>query len=611
MIAHVSPASIHFEESRNTLVYADRAKYIRTKLRRNVIDVSFHISQYQTIIQELATEIASLKEQRNDLESRISHFDPRLALTTDDKNKLEEALKLRESLLQSFKHQIGLRKALLELDNAIMDINIEADRNAKFLETSQVQSQSVTNVREEMKVVEAEREELEIKRKAAGKELETTKIRTKRLRDQASKKLNSTEQKEILTLLVKNFEFEIRNIEMQAELFKRDFKLREQDMVILRLEQHRSLCDTLIYQQRQLINDNGLQIPQDLNELYHLYARDVNEGQLMKDLTRADLKISNEENKRLQPDPNLSGSLITQNNLNSSFLSQIQEEYAEAKSGQASGKPEIENAGSSGATSVLPFTSYESSTKVFQTLNNKLTASNVNNSIINNGNQSQSKNVKKGPSSNYQSNYISNNGNIMIGPPQLAFNYAKDKNNLSMLSSSTVDSKDMEIIVDTASNRNLISTQQPYRNNKHVSMVPPGQVDRGIQQGKMNSGSYVSIGGGASDTNIAKRQTQGIAAIAAQRKAFQHHRELMQELGQNEKQQELTASRLARHDLEALNELLEKKNSVLTDNSVSVKAKKQVKIRDIVQYKLPDEELKDEAQVIKSVFLLLCFFAVI
>ena len=33
MIAHVSPASKHFEESRNTLVYADRAKYIRTKVR--------------------------------------------------------------------------------------------------------------------------------------------------------------------------------------------------------------------------------------------------------------------------------------------------------------------------------------------------------------------------------------------------------------------------------------------------------------------------------------------------------------------------------------------------------------------------------------------------
>lgn len=32
MIAHISPASTQFEESRNTLVYADRAKHIKTKV---------------------------------------------------------------------------------------------------------------------------------------------------------------------------------------------------------------------------------------------------------------------------------------------------------------------------------------------------------------------------------------------------------------------------------------------------------------------------------------------------------------------------------------------------------------------------------------------------
>lgn len=36
MIAHISPASIHFEESRNTLVYADRAKYIKTKVKYTI-----------------------------------------------------------------------------------------------------------------------------------------------------------------------------------------------------------------------------------------------------------------------------------------------------------------------------------------------------------------------------------------------------------------------------------------------------------------------------------------------------------------------------------------------------------------------------------------------
>lgn len=144
MIAHISPASIHFEESRNTLVYADRAKYIRTKIRRNVIDVSYHISQYQQIIQELAQEIAVLKDQRHDLESRISNLDPKvvnsniginqMSFNIEEKSKIEEHLKLRESLLQAFKQQIILRKNILELDNAIMDISIEAERHNKVIQ---------------------------------------------------------------------------------------------------------------------------------------------------------------------------------------------------------------------------------------------------------------------------------------------------------------------------------------------------------------------------------------------------------------------------------------------------------------------------------------------
>ena len=42
MIAHISPASIHFEESRNTLVYADRAKQIKTKVNLKTIRLKHH-----------------------------------------------------------------------------------------------------------------------------------------------------------------------------------------------------------------------------------------------------------------------------------------------------------------------------------------------------------------------------------------------------------------------------------------------------------------------------------------------------------------------------------------------------------------------------------------
>jgi len=51
MITHISPASSNFEESRNTLVYADKAKNIRNKvstLNRICLE-SLHQPQLKTI----------------------------------------------------------------------------------------------------------------------------------------------------------------------------------------------------------------------------------------------------------------------------------------------------------------------------------------------------------------------------------------------------------------------------------------------------------------------------------------------------------------------------------------------------------------------------------
>ena len=626
MIAHISPASIHFEESRNTLVYADRAKYIRTKIRRNVIDVSYHISQYQQIIQELAQEIATLKDQRNDLESRISHLDPRSGSISEDKSKMEEALKLRESLLQSFKQQITLRKNILELDNAIMDISIEAERHNKIIDGWEAHKENnsnqkyehsanqVQNAREELKVVEQDREELETKRKDTLKEYEALKQRTKKLRDTAAKKLNTQEQKEILNLLLKNFEFEIKNIEMQADIFKRDFKLREQDMVILRLEQHRSLCDTLIYQQRRLIVENNLNIPSDLNELYFLYSRDVNDGQLMKDLSGVRSTSSNSSLNTNSPKPN-----------GNAFLTQIREEGGDGPS---------------------PLVNYDKQNP--RKRNNNLQQPNSLNYANGNHNSNNKNGGGKRGYQNQQNNmnyatgasYGNGNGSMPnLLAPQNAF-YRDNKNNSSMLSSSTNDSN-MEIIIENNNNNNnrqMMGVRQHGKNGVLTSnnslmnpsiIIPPGQVVPSYNFPSMNNGNNSNNNNGANpnmNTN-AKRLTQNIAAIAAQRKATQHHRDLMQELGQNNPthgpiysygNDGLTASRLARHDQNTnygpnnriIDDFmpLEKKNSVLTDGSLSnnyytsnnnsnnsnngTKSKKQVKIKDIVHYKLPDEQFQ-------------------
>ena len=99
MIAHISPVDRMYDESRNTLQYADRAKRIKTKVqppynhltikphsqpfelatgsvcrphltssqvRPNLQTVSHHIAKYPIIVEELHKEIERLKKKLGD-----------------------------------------------------------------------------------------------------------------------------------------------------------------------------------------------------------------------------------------------------------------------------------------------------------------------------------------------------------------------------------------------------------------------------------------------------------------------------------------------------------------------------------------------------------------
>lgn len=63
MIANISSAESSFEETLNTLKYANRAKNIKTNVQRNVLNVNHHISEYVSLITNLRNEIKLLKDQ--------------------------------------------------------------------------------------------------------------------------------------------------------------------------------------------------------------------------------------------------------------------------------------------------------------------------------------------------------------------------------------------------------------------------------------------------------------------------------------------------------------------------------------------------------------------
>ncbi|XP_015274401.1 PREDICTED: kinesin-like protein KIF18A [Gekko japonicus] len=63
IIAAVSPSSLFYDDTYNTLKYANRAKDIKSSLKSNIVSLDSHISQYAKICEEQKKEITMLKEK--------------------------------------------------------------------------------------------------------------------------------------------------------------------------------------------------------------------------------------------------------------------------------------------------------------------------------------------------------------------------------------------------------------------------------------------------------------------------------------------------------------------------------------------------------------------
>ncbi|RLN94816.1 hypothetical protein BBJ28_00019205 [Nothophytophthora sp. Chile5] len=137
MIANVSLAASSVEETLNTLKYANRAKNIKTTVRRNVVELEPSGPTQSSIVSDLREEIAALKKelQRQQQQTRV---DDRLPETErrwveskkeerekSNNNKEEEDWKhgkLREArqyIAESFREHCQLKNALLKVEHQV------------------------------------------------------------------------------------------------------------------------------------------------------------------------------------------------------------------------------------------------------------------------------------------------------------------------------------------------------------------------------------------------------------------------------------------------------------------------------------------------------------
>uniref|UniRef100_A0A8C0YQ45 Kinesin-like protein n=1 Tax=Cyprinus carpio carpio TaxID=630221 RepID=A0A8C0YQ45_CYPCA len=321
MIAHISPASLAFEDSRNTLTYADRAKSIRTRVKRNLLNVSYHIAQYTSIISDLRSEIQRLKKKIADQASRPLNPDRtdirHVQAEVQAHSTRAEMDQLREQLIDAFRQQMDIRKRLMELDNSNMEIQIdtskhlltiadweqerfrrrkkwqgerrkesfnkdesEKDSDSPESLSDSTEIQEVAIARENLVTLMAEQKKIQKQKAGLEQRLAELREKARRLEELLPRRVSSEEQREVLCLLCKVHELEIENAEMQSSALLKDNVIRQKNVVVQRFEQHRHLCHEIIQQQRKFIDDHSLLVPPHLQELYEMYMKEMDEKNL-------------------------------------------------------------------------------------------------------------------------------------------------------------------------------------------------------------------------------------------------------------------------------------------------------------------------------------------
>ncbi|KAK6623852.1 hypothetical protein RUM44_010708 [Polyplax serrata] len=321
MIAHVSPAMAQREESKNTLLYAERAKSISNKVEKNVLDISYHVSQYRTIISELRDEIARLKSKMPDEKKVLSQAQSSKMIDVETEmvkrqvsaqfqSNSAHLATLKNEIISTFKEQMKLRKRLFNIESYLMELDAEADRQQAIinewegkhnrlyrgniysgkmpekpdlgsldLDYQEIEKESRNKSLEkallEITLIEKEQEKYSDLRAVTETELEKCKEKADLLEKELPFEINSEEERELLSLIIRVHELEIDKITLQSERLTREHALRQRDLTIMRYDRQRQICEEIITRQRKIMEDGKISLPQDLQELYHLYQQEL------------------------------------------------------------------------------------------------------------------------------------------------------------------------------------------------------------------------------------------------------------------------------------------------------------------------------------------------
>ncbi|XP_045592581.1 uncharacterized protein [Procambarus clarkii] len=176
MIATVSPASTTFEDTFNTLRYANRAKTIKTTIKKNIMNIDQHVSNYVKIVEDLRQEICSLKEKVNQYEQKEKEWEAEKEALVAVTSQPSQASPLKnadyEEKIASLEKQLQERSPLLTVPEVEPSVTREAEVQQRLIDASHEQK----SLRRELLQLESSQREMEFKMHICNARLNRMKI---------------------------------------------------------------------------------------------------------------------------------------------------------------------------------------------------------------------------------------------------------------------------------------------------------------------------------------------------------------------------------------------------------------------------------------------------
>ncbi|NXI85826.1 KI18A protein, partial [Rhipidura dahli] len=121
MIAAISPSSLFYDDTYNTLKYANRAKDIKSSLKSNVVSLDGYISQYAKICNEQKQEILMLKEKLRKYEEKQASIPENHNTAELSNNQQVEIERYKEVLKNVFANREEIRKEYLKVEKKLKE----------------------------------------------------------------------------------------------------------------------------------------------------------------------------------------------------------------------------------------------------------------------------------------------------------------------------------------------------------------------------------------------------------------------------------------------------------------------------------------------------------